>query len=141
MLPVRRARTRATWAICRTRREWYWVIGAAVTVTGRPVLVPVPVAVTCPVAVTVIGAMAVTRPVPMARSVALSRLADLAVVPVAVVYRPTDGGRATRFDHAVGRRGMAGAAGTRRRGGDRGQRLCRHRWCRGMRRGCLAALW
>jgi hypothetical protein len=102
------------------------MIGVAVTVTGRPVLVPVPVA--CPVAV--------------AGSVASSGLAELAVVSVAAVCRPTDDrGRAMRLDRAVGQRGMAAAAGTRCRGGDRGQRPCRHCRYRGMRRCRMAPLW
>ena len=91
------------------------MIGVAVTVTGRPVLVPVPVAV--------------TRPVPS------SWPAELAVVSVAAVCRLTDdNGRALCFDRALGRRGMATAGRTRRRGGDRGQRPGRHCRCRGRRR-------
>ena len=46
-----------------------------------------------------------------------------------------------RFDRAVRQRGMAAAAGTRRRGGDRGQRPDRHRRCRGMWRCRMAPLW
>jgi hypothetical protein len=96
----------------------------------------VPVAVACPMAVT--RPMAVSRPV----SVAPSGPAEPAVVPVAAVCRPAgDGGRVLRFDRALGQRGMAAAAGTRRRGGDRGQGACRHcRWRR-VRRCRMAALW
>ena len=45
------------------------------------------------------------------------------------------------FDRAVRQRGMAAAAGTRRRGGDRGQRPGLHCPCRGMRRCRMAPLW
>jgi hypothetical protein len=118
------------------------VIGVAVTVTGRPVLMPVPVAVTRPVAIP--RPMAVTRSVSMPRSVSMAPTgaAELAVVSVAAVCRPAgEGGRAMRFDRAVCQRGMAAAAGTRRRGGDRGQRPGRHCRCRGMRRCRMAPLW
>ena len=99
------------------------------TVTRRPSLGPVLVAVT--------SAVAVTFPVAATRSGS----AELAV-SVAVVCRPTDdGGRAMRFDRAVGQLGMAAAAGTRRHAGDRGQRRCRHCRCRGVRRGRMAPLW
>ena len=70
-----------------------------------------------------------------------SGAAEPAVVPVAAVCRPAgDGGRVLRFDRALGQRGMAAAAGTRRRGGNRWRRACRHcRWRR-MRRCRMAAL-
>jgi hypothetical protein len=61
---------------------------------------------------------------------------------MAAVCRPADdGGRAMRFDRAVRQRGMAAAAGTRRHGGDRGQRPGRRCPCRGMRRCRMAPLW
>lgn len=101
-----------------------------VTVTGRPVLVPVPVPV------------AVAWPVAVAGSVASSGCAELAVVSVAAVGRLTyDGDRVLRLDRPAGQRGMAAAAGTRCRGGDRGQRPCRHCRYRGMRRCRMAPLW
>ena len=77
----------------------------------------------------------------MVRTVAPSEPAGISAVSVAVVCQPTnDGGRAMRFDRAVGQRGMA-AAGTRCRGGGRGQHPCRHYRCRGMRRCRMAPLW
>ena len=44
-----------------------------------------------------------------------------------------------RFDRALGQRGMAAAAGTRRRDGDRWRRPCRRCWRRRMRRCCRTA--
>jgi hypothetical protein len=80
----------------------------------------------------------VLLPVAVAVAVVVIRsgLAELAVVSVAVVRRPTDdGGR------VVGQRGMAAAAGTRRRAGDRDHSPCRQLRCRGVRRGRMAPLW
>ncbi len=79
---------------------------------------------------------------PRSVSMAPSGTPELAVVSVAAVCRPvSDGGRAMHFDRAVRQRGMATAAGTRRHGGDRGQRPGRHCRCRGPRRCRMAPLW
>src|SRR5215472_7212045 len=115
------------------RCEWCQGDRVAMTVTRRPTLGPVPVAS----AVAVPSAVAVTFPVAATRSGS----AELAA-SVALVCRPADdGGRAMRFDRAVGQPGMAAAAGTRRHAGDGGQRRCRHCRRRGVRRGRIAPLW
>lgn len=103
----------------------------------RPVLVPVRVAA----AFAVTSAFAVTRPVAVTRS----RPAGLAAAFVAVVCQPVGGGRAMRLDRAVGHRGKAAAAGTRRHAGDwsrrPGRRPGRHCRCREVRRGRVGPLW